>query len=159
MAKPGKHTFPSIPLPDSRFMPGDAAAARRRTQVEMRAAKRAAAALKKQTAREMKEGTRQAKKNGKKLAALLMKAATERAAEHADYEKTGEVKPLLPIDRPPDPADWNAPAPRQVRLAAAIANAYYRPDDSKAVTILRIKRAIVDLSHVMALLDDLYPLD
>jgi hypothetical protein len=73
MAKPGKHTFPSIPLPDSRFMPGDAAAAIRKRQ--------------KQTALE--------------------------AARSA----------------------------------------------VKAVTILRIKRAIVDLNHVMALLDDLYPLD
>ena len=148
MAKPGKHAFPTM------------ATIRRRTAREIKAAVLAADTLKKQTAREMKEGARQAKKNGKKFKALLKKAAAERAAEKATYEKTGEVSPSTDVGEamPPLQLDLNAPVPRRVRLQTAIANAYYRPDNPTAVTILRIKKALADLGNVADLLDDLYPI-
>ena len=173
MAKPGKHTFPDYDtevealakhLPSAKR---EAAAIRRRTAIRKRTAREIKASaltaetLRKQTAREMREGARQAKKNGKKFAALLKKAAAERADTRADTDaEIARASPaLLAGDVWPDEGvNPIIPAPRQVRLAAAIANAYYRPDDPTAVTVLRIKRAIVDLNHVMTLLDDLYPI-
>ena len=152
MARPGKHTFPTM------------AAIRRRTAREIKASAQAAIALKKQTACEMKEGARQAKITGKKLEDRIKKLTAERAAAHADYLPRGPVPDDTPDVSPPQtsgssalPADWTIPAPRQVRLAAAIADAYYRPDDPKAVTVLRIKKALTIMEHIAKLLDDLYP--
>ena len=114
-------------------------------------------AIQKQTRLEMAEGRRAAKKSGKELKDRIKKMTAERAETKRVLKQNGAKEVIEPFHKPAE-VDPNVVLPRQVRLQAAIADAYYRPDAPKAVTILRIKVAIVRLQEIIDLFDDLYPI-
>jgi hypothetical protein len=114
-------------------------------------------AIQKQTRLEMAEGRRAAKKSGKELKDRIKKMTAERAETKRVLKQNGAKEDLAPF-LPREDVDPNVTLPRQVRMQTAIANAYYRPDDPTAGTILRIKKALADLGNVADLLDDLYPI-
>jgi hypothetical protein len=164
MAKPGRHTFPDFRLPGM---------IRKRTAREIKASALAAETLKKQTAREMREGAR----NSKRVAVLerkrirlqrQMEIAFKRDMKRAGFEDPQAYRDSLELKAngakmgrqsfpPPEVVDPNVELPRRVRIEAAIADAYYRHGDPKSVTVLRIKRAIEALQTTLRLLDNLYP--
>jgi len=135
----------------------------KRTRAEIKKGARAADMLRKQTALEMKEGARNSKRIAKRDRDDLRAAKKAGFASVYDHQESTRTTAVLkghgaksdrtPFEQPvPDP---NVTLPRRVRLASAIAGAYYstKPKDR---LLLRMVEARKQLLAAAELIEELY---
>lgn len=136
----------------------------KRTRAEKKAGERAAATLRKQTKREMKEGAHNSKRIAKRARDDLRAAKKAGFASVYDHQESIRPKTILKSNgakedrsafRAPVAADPNVVLPRQVRLASAIASAYYSAEPKDRL-LLRMVEARKQLLAAADLIEELY---